>query len=294
MRIFLSIYLLIFSFQTYGQQVQVQGQFNEDSVRLGEEISYSLSARYPRELDVIFPDSTFSYSPFEYYHLRYYKTETDSSISFDSVVYYLTTFEIDSVQYLQLPVFINQIDDSASIYAGRDSIVLLHTIVEIPDSLALKENTSFIWIPGDFNYPVFLVLMSILLLIIVAAFLFFGKQIRRYVTIFRMKRVHKKFVKRFYSRIGDLKDQLIGLEPETVLNDWKKYMERLEKEPYTKLTSRELIALHADQRLKENLRSIDRYIYGGVKERPIHENFERLMEYSIERYEIRLKEVNHE
>jgi hypothetical protein len=68
-------------------------------------------------------------------------------------------------------------------------------------------------------------------------------------------------------------------------------MEKLEKEPYTKMTSKELIQLHADQRLKENLRSIDRYIYGNLKDRPVQENFEKLLDYSKERYEIRLEEV---
>ena len=70
-------------------------------------------------------------------------------------------------------------------------------------------------------------------------------------------------------------------------------MEKLEKEPYTKLTTKELINLHADQRLKDNLRSIDRYVYGSIKEKPLHENFEKLLEYSTERYEVRLNELKH-
>ena len=287
----LFIACIILSVRVFSQQVQVEGAFVGDSVKLGEEISYSLTAKYPRDLEVIFPDSTFDFSPFEFYHLSFFQTRTDSLLSFDSVVYDLATFEIDSVQYLQLPVFVKQLDDSTNVYADRDSITLFHVIEVLPDSLNLKENTSFIRIPGKFNYPLFLIFIGVILLIILISLVFFGKQITRAITVFRMKRIHKNFVKRFYEKIGGLKGQRIGLEPEEVLNDWKKYMERLEKEPYTKMTSRELIQLHADQRLKENLRSIDRYIYGGIQERPVYENFERLMEYSIERYDIRIKEV---
>ena len=106
-----------------------------------------------------------------------------------------------------------------------------------------------------------------------------------------MRRNHKKFVKKFYFKLGAFKENRAGLEPEELLSDWKKYMEKLEKEPYTKLTTKELIGLHADQRLKENLRSVDRYIYGSIKDKPLHENFEKLLEYSIERYEVRLNEL---
>lgn len=106
-----------------------------------------------------------------------------------------------------------------------------------------------------------------------------------------MRRIHKRFVNKFYLKLGALRDSKAGIDPEEILGDWKKYMEKLEREPYTKLTTKELIGLHADQRLKDNLRSIDRYIYGNIKERPLHEHFEKLLEYSIERYEVRLKEL---
>jgi hypothetical protein len=94
-------------------------------------------------------------------------------------------------------------------------------------------------------------------------------------------------------KLGALRDNRAGVFPEGILADWKRYMEKLEREPYTKLTSKELIELHADQRLKDNLRSIDRYIYGNIKEKPLHEHFEKLLEYSIERYDVRLNELRH-
>jgi len=283
--------LVINSIFSFGQEISIKGIFLGDTFRIGEQVPYSLSVSYPRSYNIIFPDSTYDFQPFEYIDRTYFETASDSIVSFDSVIYYLSTFEIDTVQYLQLPIFINQDEDSASIYTSRDSIHIYHIIRDMPDSVKLKENTAFFKIPKTFNYPVFLLATGILFVLIVAGLLFFGKRLARWISIIIMKRNHKKFLNRFYVKLGALRDHRAGIEPEGILADWKKYMEKLEKEPYTKLTTKELIALHADQRLKDNLRSIDRYIYGNIKEKPLHEHFEKLLEYSIERYDVRLNEL---
>ena len=283
--------LLGISIYVTGQDVSVKGSFLSDTVKIGEEVPYSLSVFYPRSLNIIFPDSTHDFHLFEYHNRDYFQTISDSSLSFDSVIYYLSTFEIDTIQYLQLPIYIQQDEDCTAVYTSPDSIILYHIIQEMPDSVKLKENTSFFRISDKFNYPVFLIILGIILLIVLGGLLFFGKRLSRWIRILLMKRKHKRFVNRFYQQLGRLRDNQAGIDPEIILGDWKKYMEKLEREPYTKLTTKELIGLHADQRLKDNLRSIDRYIYGDIKERPLHEHFEKLLEYSIERYEVRLKEL---
>jgi hypothetical protein len=282
---------LVFSFSIGAQDVSVKGSFLRDTVKIGEEVPYSLSVLYPRSLNVIFPDSTYDYQLFEYHTRDYFQTISDSSLSFDSVIYYLSTFEIDTVQYLQLPIYIQQEEDCIAVYTSPDSINLFHIIREMPDSVKLKENTSFFKISDRFNYPVFLLILGVFLLLTLGGLLFFGKRLSRWIRILLMTRKHKRFVNRFYLKLGALRDNRAGIDPEEILAEWKKYMEKLEQEPYTKLTTKELIGLHADQRLKDNLRSIDRYIYGNIKERPLHEHFEKLLEYSIERYEVRLKEL---
>lgn len=286
----LSLLLLLY-FSVYGQDVSINGSFLKDTVKIGEEVPYSLSVLYPRSLNIIFPDSTYNFQPFEYHSREYYTTISDSSLSFDSVIYYLSTFEIDSVQYLQLPVYIKQEEDSTEVYTSPDSINLFHIIQEMPDSVKLKENTFFYKISDKFNYPVFMIILGSLLLLALSGLMFFGKRLSRWLRILLMSRTHKRFLNKFNLKLGALRDNRAGIDPEVILGDWKKYMEKLEKEPYTKLTTKELIGLHADQRLKDNLRSIDRYIYGNIKEKPLHEHFEKLLEYSIERYDVRLKEL---
>lgn len=286
-----SILLIFINFSGFCQEIQVKGEFLKDTVKIGEETPFSMSVTYPRAYDVIFPDSLYRFDPFEYTTRSYYPTKSDSINSFDSVVYFLSTFEMDCVQYLQLPIFLKQEEDSALIYTAPDSIILFHVIEELPDSLKLIENTSFFKVSKNFNYPIFLAISAIFVIVMLAIFIFYGNKLSRWIRIYIMKRNHKKFINSFYSILGSLKDNKIGTDPELAILEWKKYMEKLEKEPYTKLTSKELINLHADQRLKENLRSIDRFIYGDVKDRPLHENFEKLLEFTVERYEVRLKEV---
>jgi len=282
---------LLYCLQVHAQEITVQGSFIKDTVKIGEEAPYSLSVSYPRTYNIIYPDSSYDFSPFEYHRRMYYPTASDSSLSFDSVVYYLSTFEIDTVQYLQLPVYILQDQDSTAIYTAPDSIQIFHIIQQMPDSVKLKENTSYVNISDRFNYPVFMIILAILFVLVLAGLLFFGKRLSRWIRIMIMKRNHKRFIRRFHLKLAAVRDGSAGIDPEDVLSEWKKYMEKLEREPYTKLTTKELIGLHADQRLKDNLRSIDRYIYGNIKERPLHEHFEKLLEYSIERYEVRLNEL---
>jgi hypothetical protein len=285
--------LVLPALSIHAQEVAVSGYFLKDSIKIGEKVPYVLKATYPRHQDLIFPDSTYDFSPFEYFSRNYFPTVSDSLVSFDSVIYQLMTFEIDTVQFLQMPVYIKQEEDSAAIYSRIDSVNLNFVIREIPDSLNLKENTALVEVPGLVNYPVILVLTGFLILLLIVVILIFGKRISRMIQVYLMERQYKKFVNRFYHQIGVLGRGQAGVFPEHLLADWKKYMETLEKEPYTKMTSKELIRLHADQRLKENLRSIDRYIYGNVKDRPVQENFEKLLEYSKERYVIRIEEVRH-
>jgi hypothetical protein len=154
-----------------------KGEFIEDQVKIGEEIIYSLSLNYERGTDILFPDSSFNYSPFEYNSRTYFKTSSDSTQSFDSVIYRLSTFEVDSIQYLQLPIFILSEEDSFRIFSSVDSIQLIHVVTEIPETPEMKANAGLIKLNKQFNYPYLLIILGILLIISMAVALFFGNQL---------------------------------------------------------------------------------------------------------------------
>ncbi|MFV8227074.1 hypothetical protein, partial [Christiangramia aquimixticola] len=45
------------------QQVEISGYFTQDSARLGERVGFVLKAKYPETSQLLFPDSTFDFSP---------------------------------------------------------------------------------------------------------------------------------------------------------------------------------------------------------------------------------------
>lgn len=273
------------------QRVEPKGVFLQSETKIGENIQYSLSVRYDRNLNILFPDSTYRFGSFEYVSRQYFSTRTDSTQSYDSVVYHLSTFEIDSVQYLQLPVFVMNYEDSLAIFTNLDSIALVQVVTEIPENPELKENTTLVKIRKQFNYPYFLIGIGVLSFIVLVVALFFGKQISRAWKVYLMKRSHKKFIGRFFNLIRDISGNNPVNTPEHVLAVWKRYLERLERKPISKLTTKEILVLHGNSQLRENLRVIDRSIYGGEKGNDLFKSFDYLMRFSIEIYDNKIKEI---
>ncbi len=273
------------------QTVEPRGVFLQDSTKIGEQIQFALSVKYDRNLDILFPDSLYRFSTFEYDSREYFPTVTDSAYSYDSVVYLLSTFEIDSVQYLQIPVFTIHNEDSLAIYSNMDSIILVQVVTEMPENPELKENTELVVVRKSFNYPYLLIALGILTFIGLVVLLFFGKQLVRAWKIFLLKRSHKKFIVRFFRLMRDISGGNPTNTPEQVLAVWKRYLEKLEKKPISKLTTKEILVLHNNSDLKDHLRIIDRNIYGGEKTKDLFGSFDFLMRFSVDVYNDRIREI---
>jgi len=273
------------------QNFEPKGNFIETETKIGEEISYTLSVGYNKNLNILFPDSTYNFGTFEYNSRTYFTTKSDSLLSFDSVIYNLSTFEIDTIQFLQLPVFILNNEDSLAIYSTIDSITLVHVVTEIPENPELKSNTDLVSIHKQFNYPYFLIALGVLVFVVLLIALFFGKQLAKVWKVYRMKRIHEKFIKQFFNLIRDVSSNNPVNTPDHVLAVWKIYMERLENKPISKLTTKEILVLHSNARLKENLRMIDRCIYGGEIGSDLFASFDNLMKFSMEIYAQKIMDI---
>jgi hypothetical protein len=284
-RVFILLFWVLSS-PVFGQAVVPYGIFHKDSVKIGESLPYSLWVRYPKNKDVAFPDSLYDYSPFELERRDYFTTKSDNLESLDSVVYYFTTFEIDTIQYLTLPVFLLNEYDSTTLYTQKDSIILDQVVVEIPDSVAVLVNTKYQKVPLAFNYPYFTIGVIIVLVIILAIFLIFGKKIKKVIRVYWLTKRHKKFLKSFNVLLLDQ-----PIEVERTLSAWKVYLEKLLSQPYSKLTSREIVALSAHQKIEEYLKVIDRHIYGGSKGVDTKSAFEQLLLFTVEQFTTRIKEI---
>jgi hypothetical protein len=251
------------------QEVKVSAGFVKDSVQLGEPVGYYLTASYPQALNVLFPDSTFNFAPFEFNRKVFSPTNTSNGISYDSVVYYLSTFEIDSVQYLDLPVFIATARDCTSFKPVKDSISLIEAIKNPPDSveaqkLPLKTSTLYEKVFTQFNYIVLLITGGVLLVAAIVAWAFFGKKIIHYFKVRELKKKYNKFAAEFTAQLNQLTQTFSPELAEQTVLTWKKYMESLSKVPYTKYTTPEIRKAFADNTVGMSLASIDRMTYGGI------------------------------
>jgi len=296
-RISLSLAFFIISFLSFAQEVKVNGGFIGDSIKIGEQIPFTLTARYPKDVTLLFPDSTFAFAPFEFQKKNFFTTKTTDGLSYDSVVYLLSTYEIDSVQTLKLPVFVVHKADCTSIFSGSDDVILKQLIKHVPDSveakdLPLKTNTNYQNVKWLFNYPIALIAGGTLLVLAIASFFIFGKRVRKYFYVRRLNRNHQSFIKNFNETVSGLQANFSVRNAEGALVLWKYYMENLIQTPYSKLTSKEILEKVKDEHLGQALKTIDRGIYGGLNV-PAEESFDRLRNYSEQQFQLKLEEVKH-
>ncbi len=256
----LLIFFLVFS-AGLAQNITPKGQFLKDSVQIGEPIEFVLSIKYPKAMEIIFPDSLYNFFPFELTKKTYFPTKSDSIFSVDSAIYYLSTFEIDSIQFLKMPVYkINEFD-SLILWTSQDSVILKHVVESIPDSVVMVANTNYVEVPMAFNYPYASIALIILIVITVILWFVFGKTVTNKISIYRLKKRNIKFIEAF--------DNLVTnnfLNTEEILTLWKAYLEKLTGEPFTKLTTTEIVSLLKYSNVETALMAIDRNIYGPKDE----------------------------
>lgn len=280
----------------YSQDVLVRSGFFLDSIKIGDQTGFYLTAEYPSNLNILFPDSTYSFNPFEYERRIYFPTKTAAGKSYDSVVYYLSTFEIDPIQSLSLPVFQLNPMDCTSYLSARDTILLTELVKNLPDTitaqnLPLKENTAYQNVSYLFNYPILVIVVGTLLVMAIVGWIVYGKKIRKHFRLKKMKKAHHAFLESYDIQVEKIKAAFSSITTESTLSLWKKYMEQLEARPYTKLTTRETMKMENNESLGKNLHVIDRAIYGHDIQ--VLESLENLKKFADQRFVQKLEEVKH-
>jgi hypothetical protein len=273
------------------QGLKPKGEFLGDSIKLGEPIKYSLRLHHRSESQILFPDSGFNFAPFELIEKEFFPTKTSHGNSFDSAVYILRTFQLDSTQHLALPIFITDNGDSSKVYCDPDSIYLVQYLEESPINASFKEETEYKSINKDFNYPYLLFYLIILLLIASVIYFFFGKTIRRRYRLISIRIDHNGFLRNFQKLHNEFS---ITKEPFTIeraLSMWKAYLARLENKPINTYTTTEIINLYNQEELKQGLNIIDRAIYGGLVSDEAEKAMISLRRFSVRQYHKRKREI---
>lgn len=281
----------------HAQEVTVTGGFLKDSIQIGESVAYYLTATYPKARTVLFPDSTFSFIPFEFNSKKYYPTHTDANYSYDSVLYYFSTFEVDKIQYLSLPVYVVNARDCTAYAPNRDSISLIELVTTPPpdsvsaQNLDLRTNTLYERVFSRFNYIILLIVLGILLVAAIVTWTVFGKKIRTHFKLKRLQKNYQVFVEAFSEHVQHLTSNFSREKTEVAVSLWKKYLQQLEQKPYTTLTSRETMRLEADEHLGTALQRIDRAIYGN--ETAVLESLQKLEKIAEERFYKKMEAIKH-
>jgi hypothetical protein len=296
-RVFLFVLIFIGSWTAHAQEMSVIGRFEKDTVKLGEPIEYYVIAKYPSQWQVLLPDSTFSFTPFDFQKKIYFPTRTRNNISTDSVLFLLNTFEIDSIQTLKVAAFVVLPNDCTVYESNIDTVFFKQLVSHLPDSLAadqlpLKTNTAYNPVSWLFNYPFFSIVVGVLVLILIVTWVIFGKKIKRHFTLKRLTKKHLDFIQRFDSAMERLKSGFTPESAERSVVIWKNYMEDLVTKPYTKSTTRELKEMEKNEILVSALHTIDRSIYGSMPPDSL-DSFVNLKEFSQMQFNKKLEELKH-
>ncbi|MBO0359636.1 hypothetical protein J0X19_16875 [Hymenobacter sp. BT186] len=252
--------------QSTADTIPPRGRFLQPSVRVGELVDYELSYTHEPGLNVIFPDSTANYAPFEYVGKTYRPTRTRRGRSLDETVYHLRTFALDSVQQLALPVTILQGLDTLTAPATVATVRLKRTVAPVTDGAApvLRENTTLLPVEPTFNYPYWLAGLGLVAVVLGGVALGFGRRWRRQYQLYKLRKNHVYFLTQYARHVErfTLSRSLNNMERAITL--WKNYLTTLENSVINSLTTREIVAHYQnDNDVKLALRLADRVIYGN-------------------------------
>lgn len=283
--------LLLLPYITWSQNLAIDGRFIEAETKVGDTIHYVLKLRHHPSLEVVFPDSTYDFAPFELVHQRAFPTRTDSISSLDSVVYTIATYELDARQGLKLPIFIadpTAMDGHRKLFPQADSIDLQPLITEMPDSVVTFENTQLAYVAEEFNYPYLLIGIGSSLMTVGLIYILFGSSIKKAILLKRLKRDHEQFINKFqhYSEGSQV-------NVEKAVGHWKRHIGLLLDLPISSYTTKEISRKVTDvpEKVLSSLRQTDQAIYAGLQKDDLLDSFRELRTFAEITYNKRVEEI---
>ncbi len=274
-KFYVLFFCLTLCFQQLGftQALTAKAKFLQETIRTAEEVQFCISIQHPKNIQLVFPDSTYDFSPFEYVHKSHFTTKSDTSMSLDSAVFTLTTFEIDPLQTLKLPVYVlTEQGDSVEVFSNNDSLLFITAVSQMPNPIVLSEETSLQEVDYDFNYYYVGIAISIIFVIAGSLLFLFKKSIFLRYHEYLLNKRHKKFLLQFQNQVSFSREE----ELQNLVWFWKDYLSKLEKKSFHAYTSKDLHKYYHDQPLYDELKKVDYYLYA----KPTEINIEALKEFA--------------
>ena len=259
MRIFILICFL--SSKLFSQEINYKIYFLDKEIKIGDSIKLVSVIKYPKEIELIQPDSSYKFFPFTFIKKKNFQSKLNQELIFDSTLYFLRSFEIDSIQFIKLNSFILKENDSLEISSNFDT-VYFRSLVENVDQ-NIKMNLSYNSILSILNtYRLTLYSITFILSIFIF-YLIFRKKIIQYIRKRKVLKNHNLFKIEFEKLNKQFKLDSNKKNLEKILLKWKRYMENLSLIPYSSMTSKEIIEFTDDMNLIESLRYLDKIIYSN-------------------------------
>lgn len=266
-------------------------RFFKDSLKIGEPIKLSLVYEHKPSLEVLMPDSAFDYSPFEFISKQYFHTKTKNNLSKDSVIYTLSSFEIEPILSLALPVYIYQEGDTATVFSEDASIKFKEEIVSLAPNDSLRVNANLVLLNNKFNYPFIGIGLVILGIIALFVFIFFRKKIMARYNLYFIEKDYESFISKYEKLTKEYYAAPSVSLLEEQLSIWKKYLQKLEKTPYSTLTTKEIAKYLNQNQVTSSLQNYDKAIYGGYIKEDLTNSTQYLFEIAKLKFQSKQNEL---
>ncbi|WP_147392285.1 hypothetical protein [Algoriphagus lacus] len=285
--------LLGMSFSALAQNVQVEGYFTQDSAKLGERVGFVLKARYPENTQVVFPDSTYDFSPLVLLEKKTFISSTSEGTTLDSTIYFVSNFSLEPSIYLSLPVYELSRYDSITYFSTEAELKLKLVLDSIPEQPVFQENNVYQPIEKTFNWLLAGLITAGVIVLLGGLVLLFAKRIKGFFKKNREKLRWLQF-ERKWRKLTALLAQNPALElADEVVGLWKGYLESITDLPFQEWTSSEISEALNDKEIFKALRAIDMIIYAG-KEAKTEEATNYLLEVAKTKYQEKLNQIRHE
>lgn len=256
--------------QTADGTVRAELKTLEKEIMVGKPFQAQLEVTHPAEMVIIFPDTGGGFAPFELQSRSPQPTRSDGGLSIDFVVYHLWSWEVDSLQYLQLPIGYIQGEDTLLLLSNSQELNFIPTLPMDNDSLAFRriENLAPVGEPIAWGAWGLLILALIIVLTVLVSVLY--KPIKKWFRRRKIEREWKRYQGRLQKVPGFLPQQESYLLELSKV--WKAYFDRdwgrglgalSTKELVHELKEMQQLAQEDKSALFQLNRSADHVTYGG-------------------------------
>ncbi|MCS6823010.1 MAG: hypothetical protein NZ529_01850 [Cytophagaceae bacterium] len=283
---FIFIFILFLSGTYIYAQTSLTGKFLSSEAKIGEPIEYRLTFKHHKNMEIFFPDSSYQYAPFELVSKKYFPTYTIDSISTDSVIYLLRTFELKDKIIYALPVFTISGNDTLVLYPEKDLLNIRKINFDEHSQASLLADTSLMLISKRINYPYWIAAILMMVALLFLLYKLFGKTILRRYKLYVIYREHIHFLQAFDTLLKKFTDTQDIRIVEKALIEWRSYLTKLIHKPVHTYTSTEIMTLFQDEALKTNLQVLDRSVYGGILSTDVLHALDFIRKFSTAQYRI--------